>query len=112
MTVYIRIVRNNNVRIAKFATSKYLTITSTMFPYRNIHKYTWTYPNGKTNNQSDHILIDRRWHSSILDVRYFRRADCHTDHRLVVAEVRERLAVSKQTELQFDVERFKSQEAK
>jgi hypothetical protein len=85
MTVYIRIVRNNNVRIAKFATSKYLTITSTMFPYRNIHKYTWTYPNGKTNNQSDHILIDRRWHSSILDVRYFRRADCHTDHRLVVA---------------------------
>jgi hypothetical protein len=35
--------------------------------------------------------------SSILDVRSFRAADCDDDHSLVVAEVRERLAVSKQT---------------
>jgi len=35
MTVYIRIVRNNNVRIVTFATSKKLAIKSTMFPYRN-----------------------------------------------------------------------------
>jgi len=112
MTVYIRIVRNNNVRIVKFATSKNVAIESTMFPYRINHKYAWTSPDGKTNNQSYHILTDRRWHSSILDVRYFRGADCDTDHHLVVAEVRERLAVSKQAELQFDVERFKSQEAK
>ena len=103
---------DNNVRIVKFATSKNLAIKSTMFPHRNIHKYTWTSPDGKTHDQSDHMLLARRWHSGVLDVRYFRGADCHTDHRLVGAEVRERLAVSKQTELQFDVERFKSQEAK
>jgi hypothetical protein len=42
-------------------------------------------------------LIIRRWHSSLLDVRSSRAADCDTDHYLVVAEVRERLAVSKQT---------------
>jgi hypothetical protein len=54
-------------------------------------------PDGKTHNQIDHILIDRRWHSSIFDVRSFRAADCDTDHYLVVATVRERLAVSKQT---------------
>jgi len=40
-----------------------------------------------------HILIDSRWHSSILDVLSFRWADCDTDHYLVVAKVRERLAV-------------------
>ena len=87
---------DNGVRIVNFATSKNLIVKSTMFPHRNIHKYTWTSPNGKTHNQIDHILIDGRQHSSILDVRSFRGADCDTDHYLVVANLREILAVRKQ----------------
>jgi hypothetical protein len=51
-------------------------------------------------------LIDRRRHSSILDVRAFRGADCDSDHYLVVAKVRERLAVSKRMGKKMDVERF------
>jgi hypothetical protein len=51
-------------------------------------------------------LIDRRWQSSILDVRSFRGADCDTHHYLVVAKVRERLAVRKQAAQKFDAERF------
>ena len=77
-----------------------------MFLNRDIHKYTWTSPDGKTHNQIDHILIDRRWHFSILNVRSFRGADCDTDHYLMVAEVRERLTVSKQSAQKFHVERF------
>jgi len=67
-----------------------------MFPHQNIHKYTQTSPDGKTHNQIDHVLKYRRWHSSVLDVRSFRGADCDTDHYLVIAKVRERLAVGKQ----------------
>jgi endonuclease/exonuclease/phosphatase family metal-dependent hydrolase len=77
---------DNGVRVVNSATSKNIVVKSTMFPHRNIHKYTWTSPDGKTNNQIDHVLIDRRWHSSILDVRSFRGADCATDHYLVDAE--------------------------
>jgi hypothetical protein len=51
-------------------------------------------------------LIDRRWNSSILDVRCLRGADYDTDHCLVVAKFRERLAVSKQITKMFNVERF------
>jgi hypothetical protein len=36
----------------------------------------------------------------------FREADCDTDHCLVVAEVRERLAESKQTKHRIHMERF------
>jgi len=87
---------DNGVRIVNFATSQNLVVKSTMFPHRNIYKHTCTSPDGQTHNQIDHVLIDRRWHSSILDVRSFRGADCDTDHYLVVAKVRERLAVRKQ----------------
>jgi hypothetical protein len=97
---------DNGVRIVNFATSKNLVVKSTMSPHRKIHKHTWTPPEGNTHNQIDHILIDRRWHSSILDVRYFRGADCDTDYYLVVAEVRERLAVSKRAAQKIDTERF------
>ena len=43
---------------------------------------------------------------SILEERSFRRADCDTDHYVVVAKVRERLTVSKQAAEKFHVERF------
>jgi hypothetical protein len=79
-----------------------------MLPHHNIHKFTWTSPDGKTHNQIDHtcILIERRRHSCILDVRSLKAAYCDTDHYLVVAKVRERLAVSKQTMHRVHMERF------
>jgi hypothetical protein len=49
--------------------------------------------------------MDMRRHSSIL-VLSFKAADCDTDHYLVVAKVRERLAVSKQTTHIVHMERF------
>jgi hypothetical protein len=55
---------------------------------------------------TDKVLIDKTRHSSILDVRSFRGADCDTDHYLVVAKVRERLAVSKRATKKVDTERF------
>jgi hypothetical protein len=73
---------DNGVRIVNFATSKNLVAKSMMFPHRNFHKYTWTSTDGQNHNQIDHVLIDWRWHLSILDVRSFRAADCDTDHYL------------------------------
>jgi hypothetical protein len=39
---------DNGVRIVNFTTSKSLDVKSTMFLHRNIHKYTWTSLDGKT----------------------------------------------------------------
>jgi hypothetical protein len=51
---------HNGERIVNIATSKNLVVNSMMFPHQNLHKYTWTSPEGKTHNQIDHILTDRR----------------------------------------------------
>jgi hypothetical protein len=50
---------DNGVKVENFTTSRDLTVKRTMFPHRNIHKYTWTSPDGKFHNQIRHILIDR-----------------------------------------------------
>jgi hypothetical protein len=46
---------DNGVRIVNFAKLKSLVVKSTMFLHLNIHKYTWTSPDRKTHNQTDHI---------------------------------------------------------
>jgi len=97
---------DNGVRTVNFATSKNLVNKSMMFKHRNIHKYTWTSPDGKFYKHIEHVLTDRRWHLSTFDVQSFRGADCNTIHYLVVAKVRERFAVSKQEAQEFHVDRF------
>jgi hypothetical protein len=96
---------DNGVRVVNFATSKNLIVKST-FSHHDIHKHTWTFPDGVTHNQIDHVLIDKRRHSNILDVRSFRGADCETDHYLIVAKLWERISVSKRVRQNFDLERF------
>jgi hypothetical protein len=71
--------KDNGVRVVN------LVVKSNMFPHRNIRKYSWISPDGQKHNKFDHVSTDRRRHSSILNVRSFRGADCDTDHYLVVA---------------------------
>ncbi|KAJ4441174.1 hypothetical protein ANN_11025 [Periplaneta americana] len=61
---------------------------------------------GLTHNQIDHILIDKRRHTSIVDIRTFRGADCNSDHYLVIGELRERLSVAKRVEQQVNITKF------
>jgi hypothetical protein len=63
-----KISNDNGIRLVNFATSKSLRVKSMMFPHCSIHKYTWMSLDGKTHNQIDHIVVDTRRHSNILDV--------------------------------------------
>jgi len=82
---------DSGVRVVHFTTSENLVVKAITFLYQNICKYTWISPDWKTHIQIDHILIDRRWHSSILQVSWQ-----WSDHCLVVAKVWEKLLVKKQ----------------
>jgi endonuclease/exonuclease/phosphatase family metal-dependent hydrolase len=51
---------DNGVRVVTSATSKHLIVKSTTLPHCDIHKHTWTYPDGVTHNNIDHVFIDKR----------------------------------------------------
>lgn len=105
---------DNGYRMVDFALGRNVTISSTHFPHLDIHKGTWRSCDQKTVNQIDHIAIDGRHASSILDVRAFRGANVDSDHYLVVSQVRMRISMAVQRRAdavkKFDVTKLKSQE--
>ena len=74
---------DNGNRLIDFASEKNLVIKSTHFPRKDIHKQTWISPDGRTLNQIDHVLIEGRHATDIIDVKSRRGADCESDHFLV-----------------------------
>jgi hypothetical protein len=86
---------NNGQRLVDFAAAKNMVVTSTCFPHKEIHKQTWRSPDGKTNNQIDHILIDKRNASSILDIKSCRGASSDSDHFLVRGKYKCKIAYNK-----------------
>lgn len=86
------VTNDNGLRLIDLATERNMVISSTKFPHRKIHKATWVSPDQRTQNQIDHVLIDGRHMSSILDVRSFRGPNVDSDHYLVAARFRMRLS--------------------
>ena len=81
----------NGELFVEFCTSNDLVIGGTIFPHKTNHKTTWVSPDGRTNNQIDHITIGRKWRRSLLDVRVMRGADAASDHHLVIAAIKIKL---------------------
>ncbi|KAK2703060.1 hypothetical protein QYM36_018403 [Artemia franciscana] len=75
MMFYVLLINENGALLVDFALSNDLVVGGTLFEYKNVHKYTWTSPDGSTRNQIDHFLIARRWRTSLLDVCGYRGAD-------------------------------------
>ena len=70
-------------------------IGGSLFPHKDIHKAACVAQNQRTFNQIDHIAISKKWRRSLLDVRSYRGADVASDHHLVVAQLRLKLATNK-----------------
>jgi len=65
---------DNSLRLISFASTKGLVISSTQFQRKEIYSQTWVSP-GRVKSQIDHILIDKRYRSSVRQVRSYRGAD-------------------------------------
>lgn len=83
---------NNGTRLVNFAASKNMIIGSTMFERKDIHKATWTNPSKTYQNQIDHVLIDARHISNLMNVRSYKGANIDSDHFLLGATLRARIS--------------------
>jgi len=88
---------NNGDRLIDYCVTNQLFVGGSKFPHKNIHKYTWTSPDGRTKNQIDHVLVNKKFLSSLQDVRAMRGADIHSDHQLVIATFQIKPAAVKHT---------------
>jgi hypothetical protein len=71
-------------------------ITGTIFSHRQRHKISWISPDGKTENQIDHVTISKQHRTSILDTRAMSGANASSDHELIPSKIRMKLKKHKQ----------------
>jgi len=79
-------------QLEDFCLEHELALANTMFKQHPRRLYTWTFSDGNTRNQIDYILIVQRWKTSFMNCRTYLGADCDTDHQLLVAMLKVRLA--------------------
>ncbi|VDO51298.1 unnamed protein product [Schistosoma margrebowiei] len=81
----------NGERFANLCVFNKFVISGTIFPHKRIHKATWISPEHTTENQMDHICINKKFRRTMEDVRTKRAADIASDHHLVVANLKLKL---------------------
>jgi hypothetical protein len=86
------ITRENGEKLVQLAIAQNLEINSTKIQHRRIHKGTWKVPRQDICNQTDHVLINKRRASTIIEVRTFLGTNCDSNHYLVRTKIRQRIS--------------------
>jgi hypothetical protein len=90
-----------------------MKISRNFFQRKNIYKETWISPDGTSRNQIDHIMIDKRHSSDIVNVRCCGGADCDSDHFLFRIRYKQKLSRKKgkqgEKRVRYEIQKFKEE---
>ena len=78
-------------RLTEFCQENALVIANTFFQQHKRRLYILISPDGQHQNQTDYILCSQRWRSSIQSAKTRPRANCGSDHELLIAKFRLKL---------------------
>ena len=62
---------DNGDRMSTFCSNNGLKIGNTFFKHKDIHKKTWLSPDGNSVNEIDYICVNKKWGTSLMDVKRF-----------------------------------------
>ena len=85
------VMNDNEERFVNACAANNIVIGGSVFPHKRIHKATWVSPDQVTENQIDHMGINKMFRRSLQDVRVKRGADVASDHHLVTARLKLKL---------------------
>jgi hypothetical protein len=81
----------NGELICEYAVVNNMSVMSTKFQHKRIHKGTWIAPDEQTLNQIDHVIVNKNKSSMIQDVKTTCGLNCGLDHFLVKIIVKQKL---------------------
>ena len=87
----LRVQNKAGQSLIEFCQENALVIANTLFQQLKRRLYTWTSTDGQHWNQTDYILCNQRWRSSIHSAKTRPGADCGSDHELLIANFRFKL---------------------
>ena len=87
----LRVQNEAGRRPREFCQENALVIANTLFQQHKRRLYTWVSPHGQHWNKIDNILCSQRWRNSIQSAKTRLRADCGSDHELLIAKFRLKL---------------------
>ena len=73
-------------RLIEFCQGNVLVIANTLFQQHKRRLNTWTSPDSQHQNQIDYLHCSQRWRSFIQSAKARLRADCCSDHELLIAK--------------------------
>ena len=106
---------SNGSRLCDICGENDLVIGGTLFQHKTIHKLTWRSPDGRTEIQIDHIVVNGKWRRSLQDVKTRRLADVGSDHNLLIGKLALKLRKAKTGEKKkerFDTTKLQNPETK
>ena len=91
----------NGERWVDFCQANELVIGGWLFPHKECHERTWRSPDGVIVNQIDHLAFSKRWRSSLQDICVLHGAEVGSNHHLLMAKVRLRIAKVRKGEIKW-----------
>ena len=84
----LRVQNEAGQMLTEFWQENALVMANTLFQQHRRRLYTWTSTDGQYQNQIDYSICSQRWRSSIQSAKTRLRADCGSDHKLLIAKFR------------------------